>query len=75
MKRKPYNKLELATGFLMGSITGLVLEFGVLALYNRFCWWPACQATDLPWWLAIPVPVFLGYQMAIAIASLHLEDY
>ena len=72
---KPNSTLELATGFVMGSVAGIVIEFAFITFYNVFCAWQGCTMIMTSWWMMIPFPLVSGYLMAIAIAGLHLEDY
>lgn len=74
MNRK-YNRLELATGFLMGSLPAFFLEVAFLRAYNAVCSWSECGIIEFDWWMLLPFPLIIGVVMAIMIASLHLEDY
>lgn len=72
---KDYNPLEFVTGFMMGAVAGILLNFLLLFIYNllaRGLGWPRI---DPAWWMGIPIPILLGIGMGRAIASLHLEDY
>jgi len=73
--KKKYNTLELATGFLMGSFPAFVIETAILYAYNFLCKWSGCGLFEADWWMFVPFPLVIGIFMAVAIASLHLEDY
>jgi hypothetical protein len=72
---KKYNTLELLTGFLMGLVAGVLIEWALIYFYNLFCRWKGCSLLIAEWWMLIPFPLIAGIFMARAIASLHLEDY
>ena len=72
---KKYNTLELLTGFLMGSIAGVLIEWAIIYSYNLVCRFRGSSVFVADWWMLIPIPVISGIIMARAIASLHLEDY
>jgi hypothetical protein len=72
---KKYNTLELLTGFLMGSIAGVLIEWAIIYSYNLVCRLRGSSVFVADWWMLIPIPVISGIIMARAIASLHLEDY
>jgi len=72
---KKYNTLELLTGFLMGSVAGVLIEWALIYFYNLVCRWRGFSLLTAEWWMLIPFPLIVGLIMAQAIASLHLEDY
>jgi hypothetical protein len=72
---KNYNSLELLTGFLMGSVAGVLIEWALIYFYNLVCRWRGSDVFVADWWMFIPFPLITGIFMARAIASLHLEDY
>jgi hypothetical protein len=75
MQDKKFNTLEYLTGFMMGLTIGIWLEFSILRIYNWIAILSGGQPLEAAWWMAVPVPVILGFGMAKNIASLHLEDY
>lgn len=75
MSDKKYNPIEFLTGFLMGVLGGIGLEFLLLFAYNWIAAWQGWAPFEPAWWMALPIPAFFGVMMGQAIASLHLEDY
>jgi hypothetical protein len=66
--------LEYLTGFTMGALMGFGLTAIILVIYNLFCGWWGCSSMGFTWWNAIPLPLLLGANLAIAIEGLGLGD-
>lgn len=71
---KKRNKLELATGFLLGTFVGMGCNSTFL-VYNLLAGWLGWAKLAVAWWWLVPLPLAVGCLMSIAIADLHLEDY
>jgi len=72
---KKRSKLELTTGFMMGFVSGISIEFVIFFLYKTISHWMKWNPLHVSWWYFLPLPIIFGGIMAISIADLHLEDY
>lgn len=69
------DSIEYLTGFIMGVIPGIVLDYVGVALYRWVCNWLGYPPPNPSWWIMIPLPLLMGLAMAIEIANMHLSDY
>lgn len=71
-RRTPFR--HTLTGFIVGALLGVGLNYAFMALNNFMCRWADCMEFSMTWCNAIPLPLLLGFSMAYWVTHYPLAD-